>query len=170
MSKQLLILRHAKSAWDTETESDFERPLSKRGQRDAPRMGHWLGQQGLIPDYVISSPALRAKQTTLKVCEALKLDATRLHWDNRIYEASPGTLLQVLASCPKRAHRVLLVGHNPGLELLLGYLCNDIPLPADGKLLPTATLAHIEMPDDWTQLDPGVGHLNALTRPRSLPN
>jgi phosphohistidine phosphatase len=168
MAKQLLILRHAKSAWGTETGSDFERPLAKRGQRDAPRMGHWLSQQGLIPDYVVSSPALRAKQTALEVCKALKLDATVLHWDSRIYEASPGILLQVLASCSALVQVVLLVGHNPGLELLLRYLCKDIPLPADGKLLPTATLAHVETSDDWTQLDPGVGRLRSLIRPRSL--
>jgi phosphohistidine phosphatase len=168
MSRHLLILRHAKSAWDSETATDFERPLAKRGQRDAPRMGQWLSQQDLIPDYVVSSPALRAKQTTLKVCEATKIDATRLHWDNRIYEASPGTLLQVLANCPESAPVVLLVGHNPGLELLLRYLCDDIPFPADGKLLPTATLAHVAMPDDWIQLDPRVGRLRSLIRPRSL--
>jgi phosphohistidine phosphatase len=119
---------------------------------------------------VVSSPALRAKQTTLKVCEAIKIDATRLHWDSRIYEASPGTLLQVLASCPELAAVVLLVGHNPGLELLLRYLCGDIPFPADGKLLPTATLAQVVVPDHWTQLDPGVGRLCSLIRPRSLPD
>lgn len=170
MSRQLLILRHAKSAWNSEAATDFERPLAKRGQRDAPRMGKWLGEQGLMPDYVISSPALRAKQTTLKVCEAIKIETTRLHWDNRIYEASPGILLEVLASCPESSSVVLLVGHNPGLEMLLRYLCKDIPIPADGKILPTATLAHVEMPDHWIQLDPGWGRLRSLMRPRSLPD
>lgn len=170
MSRQLLILRHAKSDWDSGTSTDFERPLAKRGQRDAPRMGRWLDEQGLIPDYVVSSPALRAKQTTLKVCETLKIEATRLHWEGRIYEASAGILLEVLANCPESSSVVLLVGHNPGLEMLLRYLCSDIPIPADGKLLPTATLADVEMPDSWSRLDPGAGRLRSLTRPRSLPD
>ena len=71
MSRELLILRHAKSAWDTSAATDFERPLAKRGRRDAPRVGRFLLDQGLIPDYVVSSPAERAKQTVIGVCEQL---------------------------------------------------------------------------------------------------
>ena len=67
MPRELLILRHAKSAWDTNAPSDFERPLAKRGRRAAPRVGRWLEEQGLIPDHVVSSPAERAKQTVIAV-------------------------------------------------------------------------------------------------------
>jgi phosphohistidine phosphatase len=168
MSRQLLLLRHAKSAWDTEAATDFARPLNKRGERDAPRVGRWLRQQGLIPDYVVSSPAERAKQTALRVCKELDLGEERLHWDPRIYEAPPGELLRVLADCPETARTVLLVGHNPGLELLLRYLCESTPTPADGKLLPTATVAQLAMPADWRQLDPHCARLLTITRPGSL--
>ena len=169
MSRSLLLLRHAKSAWDTEATTDFARPLNKRGKRDAPRIGRWLRQQGLIPDYVVSSPAERAKQTALKVCHGLDLEEERLHWEPRIYEAPPGELLQVLADCPETARTVLLVGHNPGLELLLRYLCDSAPVPADGKLLPTATVAQLTMPADWRQLVPHCARLLAIIRPASLP-
>ncbi|MEZ5581723.1 MAG: hypothetical protein R3F37_02110 [Candidatus Competibacteraceae bacterium] len=70
-----------------------------------------------------------------------------------IYEASRG---QVVAGCPAHAQRVLLVGHNPGLEDLLAYLCDALPIAADGKLLPAATVGHLAMPADWTQLEHGA--------------
>lgn len=168
MARQLLILRHAKSAWDTDAPTDFERPLSKRGQKDAPRMGRWLCQQGLFPDYVVSSPAERAKTTTLMVCKEMNFETQRVEWEPRIYEAPTGLLLDILGDCPSSAQRVLLVGHNPGLEALLLYLDPQISVPGDGKLLPTATLAHVQMPGDWVGLGPGSGHLLSITRPRSL--
>ncbi|MEE4379004.1 MAG: histidine phosphatase family protein [Candidatus Competibacteraceae bacterium] len=168
MSRQLLILRHAKSDWDNEVLTDFDRPLAERGKKDAPRMGAWLHEQGLIPDYVVSSPAKRAKQTVRKVCKELGIADAEIHWEPRIYEASRYTLGQVLADCPAQAQRVLLVGHNPGLENLLAFLCDSVPLSADGKLLPTATVAQLAMPEDWSQLDPSTAQLLQLTRPRSL--
>ena len=165
MLRQLLILRHAKSAWNTEAATDFARPLNKRGERDAPRVGHWLREQSLIPDHVLSSPAERARQTALKVCKELDFPAARVQWEPHIYEATQADLLQVLAGCPAEARRILLVGHNPGLELLVRYLCPSVVLPQDGKLLPTAAVALLEMPDDWRQLAPGSARLATLTRP-----
>ena len=169
MSRQLLILRHAKSTWNTQTTTDFARPLNKRGEHDAPRVGRWLRQQGLIPDYVVSSPAERARQTAVKACQALGIAAECLQWDPRIYDATLEQLLAVLADCPEIARTVLLVGHNPGLELLLRYLCRSVPAPVDGKLLPTATVAQLKMPADWHQLNSGTARLISIVRPASLP-
>jgi len=168
MSRQLMILRHAKSDWDNNALTDFDRPLAARGKKDAPRMGAWLREQGLIPDYVVSSPAKRAKQTVRKVCEELGIADTAINWEPSIYEASRYALGQVLAGCPAQAQRVLLVGHNPGLENLLAFLCDSVPQSTDGKLLPTATVAQLAMPDDWSQLEPSTAQLIKLTRPRSL--
>lgn len=169
MSRHLLILRHAKSDWDTEAATDFERPLAKRGEQDAPRMGRWLKQQKLLPDYVISSPAQRARQTTEKVCRAMGIKDKRLNWDERIYAATEGELLQVLANCPKKQKTVMLVGHNPGLEDLLAYLAGkSMKIPSDEKLLPTATVAHLQMPDTWKGLKEGDGQLVSITRPKEL--
>ncbi|MDH3639935.1 MAG: histidine phosphatase family protein [Gammaproteobacteria bacterium] len=169
MSRELLIVRHAKSAWDTDAPTDFERPLAKRGKLDAPRIGGWLVEQGLIPEQVVSSPAKRAKQTANRLCRELGIKRTRVTWDPRIYGGGTHTLLAVLADCDKTAQRVMLVGHNPGLEDLVSHLAGGyLAVPEDGKILPTAAVAHFDMPNDWCQLEAGAGHLRSITRPRSL--
>jgi phosphohistidine phosphatase len=167
MSRELLILRHAKSDWDSDASNDFLRPLAKRGRKDAPRVGEWLYREGLVPDFVISSPAERAKETALKVCKSLNIKKKDIVWDNDIYEGSMPTLLQVLTRCPAGASIVLLVGHNPALADLVTYLAGDeVKVPDDGKLLPTAALARLEMPDDWAGLERGCAQLVSVVRPR----
>nr|VFJ63745.1 MAG: phosphohistidine phosphatase [Candidatus Kentron sp. FW] len=167
--RELLLLRHAKSDWDAGAESDFERPLSKRGRRDAPRVGQWLRQKGLEPDLVISSPATRTRQTACEVFKVFGIEEDRIDWEARIYDAGLGMLLDVLAECRRRTGRVLLVGHNPGLALLLTYLCGStVEPPPDGKVLPTATLARIGMPSDWRELQADSGNLVSLTRPTAM--
>jgi phosphohistidine phosphatase len=168
MSRRLLVLRHAKSDWNTDAASDFERPLAKRGKRDAPRMGTWMHRQGLVPAYVVSSPAKRAKQTVERLCEELALDGSRVHWDQEVYGGGIASLLGVLEACPAEADPVLLVGHNPGLEDLVTFLDAAIEPPPDGKLLPTAALAELEMPDDWSELTRGSARLIRVTRPKEI--
>lgn len=169
MSRELLILRHAKSAWDTDAATDFARPLAKRGKKDAPRVGRWLHRQGFVPDHVVSSPAERARQTVLGVCEQLEIEPDQVSWDTRIYEATTASLVSVLADCPDSAERVLLVGHNPGMEALLQYLCGQgVPIPDDGKLLPTAAVARLQITSEWGHLGAGVARLLSITRSRSL--
>ncbi|MCP4702725.1 MAG: histidine phosphatase family protein [Gammaproteobacteria bacterium] len=171
MSRELLILRHAKSAWDTDVPTDFERPLAKRGKKDAPKMGKWLRQQNLMPDTIISSPAVRAKQTVIKACREMGIDKEQVHWDPRIYEAGTQSLLEVLAACPPDAKRVLLTGHNPGVESLVMHLCGtELRIPEDGKLLPTAALAYLKMPADWKHLESGSASLVSITRVRNIPD
>jgi len=169
MSRELLILRHAKSDWDADTSSDFKRPLAKRGKKDAPRVGEWLYREGLVPDLVISSPAQRAKQTAVKVCKSMDYKKKKIQWDDEIYEADVPVLLRLLARCPADARTILLVGHNPALEDLVRFLAGDeVDEPADGKLLPTATLARLEIPNDWGILDSGCAQVIAIIRPRKL--
>jgi phosphohistidine phosphatase len=170
MSRELLILRHAKSAWDTDAATDFDRPLAKRGRKAAPRVGQFLLRQGLVPDYLVSSPAQRAKQTVTLACKQMEIDPQRIVWDRRIYGGWRGTLLDVLRECPSHTGRALIAGHNPGLEVLLENLCNDrVPMPADGKLLPTAAVAHLEIFSEWSELGNGSAGLLSITRSRSLP-
>lgn len=169
MSRELLILRHAKSSWDSGAATDFDRPLSKRGRKNAPRVGRFLLNQGLVPDYVISSPAERAKQTVIGVCAEMDIGPDRINWDSRIYHASSGSLLAVLNECPEHAERVLIAGHNPGMEILLQNLCDhEIPMPDDYKLMPTAAVAHLEIRSAWSELEGGLARLISLTRARSL--
>jgi phosphohistidine phosphatase len=169
MSRELLILRHAKSDWDSGAATDFERPLAKRGKRDAPRVGEWLYREGLMPACILSSPAERARQTALKVCKGLDYKKSRIRWEQDIYDADVETLLGVLARVPTDAQMVLLVGHNPGLEDLIHHLTGgDYDEPDDGKLLPTAAMARLEMPDDWSRLDAGCAVLLSITKPKNL--
>jgi phosphohistidine phosphatase len=168
-TRTLLILRHAKSDRDGAPADDFARPLARRGRRAAPRIGRWLQVHGPVPDLVLSSPALRARQTAEVVTEALDVPAERIQFDDRLYLATCDTLLDVLAGCPSRTRTLLLVGHNPGLEELLEYLCAEPP-PRNtaGKLLTAGALARLTLRQDWKKLEARSAELLELARPREL--
>jgi phosphohistidine phosphatase len=167
--RELLVLRHAKSAWDTDAPTDFERPLAKRGKRDCPRMGRWLEERGLVPDVTVSSPAKRARQTARRTLDAMGEPEDAVLYDERIYGAGLGTLLGVLAECPAESRRVMLVGHNPAFEELVAFLGGAAAVtPPDGKLMPTATVAHLRMPDDWGELAYGAAEIVEIMRPKWL--
>jgi len=169
MTRELLLLRHGKSDWGTDVD-DYHRPLKDRGKRGAQRVGVWLAQQGQVPDHIVSSPAERALVTAQKTCKVMGNGDQGIQQDIRIYAAGIEELLAVLSDCPQDAGRVMLVGHNPGLEELLVWLAGEtIPLPEDGKLLPTATLARLQMPADWRALVAGCARLDSITRPETLP-
>ncbi|MBF0370385.1 MAG: phosphohistidine phosphatase SixA [Magnetococcales bacterium] len=171
MPRQLLIMRHAKSAWDTNAPSDFERPLAKRGLRDAPRMGSWLKKQKLTPDLVISSPAERAKQTAQIVSKAMGLKKKRIQWDSRVYGAGTEDLLEILAELAKKNKSVILIGHNPGLEFLYAYLVGpEGMMGIDAGLIKTATVVQLEMPEDWNDLKSGSAKLITVQNPGDLPS
>lgn len=169
MIRELLIVRHAKSAWHTDAASDFDRPLSKRGKRDAPRLGAWLRQQALVPDRVVSSPAKRARKTAVEVCRELGIEKTQVIWEPRIYEATCEELLSVLQETSAHVQRLMLVGHNPGLEDLIKLLCKARPAEApDNKLLPTASVARLKLYGDWSELACGSAELIDVTKARTL--
>jgi phosphohistidine phosphatase len=167
MSRELWLLRHGK-AERYDGNEDYDRRLKKRGKRDVARMGEWLKEQGLLPDAVISSPAIRAIMTAKKVCDVLDIDREHILMDKRLYDEGMVRVKSVLADCPTTSSRVLLVGHNPELEDLLTYLVNPINLPETEKLLPTAALARLVLPDDWTHLEKGCAELLCITSPKSL--
>ena len=166
--RELLILRHAKSAWDTDAPADFDRPLALRGLRASKRMGRYIADTGLVPDAIVSSTATRAVQTVLGVAQAARFTLQSVRFESAIYEADLSTLLDVLGTCDPDAHRTMIVGHNPGLEFLLDHLAGGVPVPGDGKLLPTAALARLDLPGDWRRLTRGQGRLLGLTRVRDL--
>ena len=168
MSRELWLLRHGKSDRNLAME-DFDRPLKKRGKRAAQRIGAWLQQQRLMPDWIVSSPAKRAITTAKIVHKAIAVEALVITQDKRLYQEGFERLKTVLAECPLEARRVLLVGHNPELEDLLIHLVGADNLPDTDKLLPTAALARLIMPDDWTHLDAGSAKLLSITSAKSLP-
>jgi phosphohistidine phosphatase len=155
--KTLLVLRHAKSSWDDAALDDHERPLNKRGQRDAPRMGALVREHGLMPDVVISSDAVRARLTAEAVVEAARHGGEIL-LDRRLYLAGPADILALLRTAGGKAGTLMIVGHNPGLEELVAQLTGE------QQDMPTAALAQIALPiDQWRDLKPStrgtlVGH------------
>ena len=169
MPRELLLMRHGKSDW-YEPLPDFERPITDRGKRGAQRIGVWLLGESLEPDHVVSSPAERALVTAQKAIKAMGRSAAGIVRERRVYDASLGQLLAVLAEVPAAAGRVLLVGHNPGLEELLEYLSRQrMETPANGKLMPTAALARIDFAvDHWMDIDDGDGKLTWVQLPRDL--
>jgi len=160
--KTLLLMRHAKSNWDDATLRDFDRPLADRGRRDAPRMARALVTLNSAPDYVVSSPAARARQTIEAVVNEGRFDAP-VEFNESIYDASVATLMQVVRRLPFDRQRVLMVGHNPGFEDLLTRLTGE-----RGRM-PTAALACIEFHvDRWDDVEDGQGKLVWLLTPKQL--
>jgi len=158
--REILLLRHAKSSWDSDVATDFERPLAARGRRAAPQMGRLLVQHKLVPDRVVSSPAVRAAQTVRLVVAELGIEEDAIVWDQRLYGASPADLARVMEE-NRYVARLLLVGHNPGFEDLVWDLGGATLEPEGGKFFPTASLAHIR----WGDGGPVV---LAVYRPREL--
>lgn len=127
--KKLYLIRHAKSSWKNLDIDDFERPLNKRGEKNAPFMGEILKNQDVIPDLIISSPALRAKTTAKIIAKKIKY-RKKVTYEKKIYEASSSDLLQILHSIDDTNKIVFLVGHNPSLNDLAEYFVefyNNIP-------------------------------------------
>jgi phosphohistidine phosphatase len=163
--KTLLVLRHAKSSWTDPALDDRERPLNARGQRDAPRMGALMREQRLAPDLVITSDAMRARDTAEAVAAAARY-AGEILADGRLYNASLDGILEVLRTVPKPdTGTVMIVGHNPALEELVVRLTGE---PRD---LPTAALAQIVLSiDEWRDLEASTrGTLMGFWEPRELP-
>lgn len=158
--KTLYILRHAKSSWDDMEMSDFDRPLNERGRKAAPFMGELMAEKGLEPYVILSSPAKRAKSTAQMVKSAGKFDA-EIWYEDRIYEASPRALSEVVSETDDAYKSLMVVGHNPGIEGFIRYLT--------GKLepMPTAALAVIDLNiDSWDLINEGRGELKKIFRPK----
>ncbi len=145
MSTELLLLRHAKSDWHTGTETDHARPLNERGRQAAPRMGRFMLQQGLIPDRILCSTATRTRET----CTGLQTmwpHKVPTEYLDAIYEARLDVLRKTIAPHLADGTRLLVIGHNPGMEHLLHHLIPAGAHPAMGQGYPTCTLAQIALP------------------------
>lgn len=166
---KLIIMRHAKSDWTTDAQNDFDRPLSRRGKEDAPRIGEWLAHNEYTPGIFLSSPALRARQTSLQVAEKIGFCERDISLDKRIYGASLLDLLTVVEESIPMADCIMLVGHNPGLDTLLTYMSNDpLKFTGSGKLMTTAAVAVLDYGKGPVSTAEGSGSLEAFIRPKEL--
>ena len=158
--KTLFVLRHAKSSWDDPDLADFDRPLNDRGTTSAPFMGRLMTTNGFSPDVILSSPAVRARETSTLTKKGGDLDA-EIRFDDRIYEASPATLRQVVGYADDEFRSVMIVGHNPGMEGFIRYLTGRL------EPMPTAALAVIDLDiASWRDINGETGILRKIFRPK----
>ncbi|WP_434581940.1 SixA phosphatase family protein [Carbonactinospora thermoautotrophica] len=164
--RRLVLFRHAKA--DTCEAPDHERPLAARGRRDAPAGGRWLREAGLRPDRVVCSTARRTQETW--ALAAAELDAApAVAYDERVYLASAGGLLDVLREVDDEVRTLVVVGHNPGLQqlaLLLAGSGEADPLARARRKFPTSGLAVLTFHGSWSRLEPGAAHLADLAVPQ----
>lgn len=161
--KTLLLMRHAKSSWKHPELPDIDRPLKKRGKKDAQRMAKILKEAELIPQSIYCSPALRARLTAETIINETDYKG-EIQYLDPLYMAEPETYLDVLSKLPDTQERVMVIGHNPGLESVLQVISGRL------ESLPTSAVAYISLHiKNWQEIDEETrGDLISLWRPSDL--
>ncbi|WP_045737764.1 histidine phosphatase family protein [Xanthomonas sp. MUS 060] len=157
--REVILLRHAHAEPADTGQADFDRPLSPHGLAEAETAGRWLLEQRLVPDRVLCSPARRARETLEAILGLTGYVEQRL--EPRIYEATSGTLAGLLDG-HRDVERLLLVGHNPGLERLVALMHSG--QSGDYRGMPTASIAVLAVPQD-APIEPGLARLHAFWWP-----
>jgi phosphohistidine phosphatase len=167
MSKQLLLLRHAKSAWDNPGTADLDRGLNKRGKRNAPRMGQALSEV-LEPGVIHVSPALRAQLTLGGLQDGWPaLQGFQHVTDDALYTFEVADLVEWIMSSDDQLERLFLIGHNPAFTDLINWLCGSAVL----SNLPTAGFVELRLDvDRWDELEEGCGTVLNRLFPKELAN
>ena len=146
--KTLYLVRHAKSDWGDQSLADFDRPLNKRGKKDAPFMGKVLNKKGIVPDKIISSPAKRAKKTALEIAEKLNYHSKQIIFEEKLYDASSKDILSIVKNINEKFVTAMIFGHNPGLTLLNNYISNKY---IDN--IPTSGIVALNLEVKWSEID-----------------
>ena len=153
--KTLILARHAKSSWKDAELADFDRPLNKRGRKNAPEMGRRLAERGDWPEQIVTSPARRAQDTAVALAAALHIEERNISFEPAVYEAAPAVLLQIIRSFDDVWQKILLVGHNPGLTELANLLA-----PCQIDNIVTCGLVGLEFDLNlWRDIGPGRGRM-----------
>ncbi|MGP2492421.1 SixA phosphatase family protein [Mesorhizobium sp. PUT5] len=170
--RRLLLLRHAKSSWDDPTLADFDRPLATRGMKAARLMGAEMARRGWIADLALVSTSVRTRQTWELVAAQWPAPPCEARFTDTIYEAHPRDLLAEIRKTGDGVRRLLVVGHNPGLEMLTREIAGPDSDPAAMQRLaakfPTAALAGLEVEGAWCNLGERSARLTDFLRPRDL--
>ena len=175
---RLLLLRHAKSSWEvtatgfaaSSTVSDIDRPLSRRGRTAAARMGEEIHTLGLIPDRVLCSPAVRARQTleyVSQTCPGIGVTIT----ERELYYGAGTDYIDIIRAGGGAARQLMVIGHNPVIHATAARLAARSNHRDAGKLVaryPTAALAVFDVAGVWTDLTPQAANLTAFLLPREL--
>lgn len=166
--KRLLVLRHAKASQDAPSNLDFDRPLKPRGRVQALAIGGMVRNRQLAFDAIVASPAARVVETLAGIMEGAGAGFEPVY-DRRIYNASPETLLEIVREADDTVERLLIVGHNPGLQYLLLHVADqdrDGLREAIAVSYPTAALAELDLSvDHWREVGRRSGRIVRLVRP-----
>jgi len=171
-TRHLLLLRHAKSSWDDEALADFDRPLAPRGQQAAPRMGLEIARRGWLPELVYVSPAQRTRETWQLAAAQWPAPLPEAIFHDSIYGALANDLFALTRAAPQEIGTLLVIGHNPGLEIFAAQLAGpgsdaDAVSSLEEKF-PSGALARLAFDGDWAELRPGGARLSHCLRPRDL--
>jgi len=162
--KTLFLLRHAKSSWNDPSLDDINRPLNKRGNRDAPEMGRRLAEYVVKPEIIVSSPALRAFKTAEKAAEGLGLEKKGIRIDERVYSWDSDAVLNVINSLDDKYKSAMIVFHNPAITDLVNELSG-----ARIDNVPTCGLATVSFDTEkWTGIKKGNGKLLNFDYPKKV--
>ena len=161
--KTIIMFRHAKSSWKDFSLPDFDRPLNKRGQKDAPFMGKKLKERQVMPDLILSSPAKRAKMTAIAVAKEISYPPKKIVFDDNMYLPSEMYLLGLVRNQDNKYATLMLLGHNPGFNNFANLLLKQNPL----SNIPTAGVCCIRFDvDNWKKVQEGQGELVFFDYPK----
>ncbi len=161
--KLLTLIRHAKSDWDNDL-SDFDRPLSARGENDAPKMGEYLLKNLPKPDLIFSSPALRAAQTAEIIAEKIGYPKEKIHFIDELYMCSVSEYIEILIEQNVKIKHIFIISHNPGTTGLANLLTGG-----DIENVPTCGVVHIEFDHyQWSDIEPDTGKLLKFFGPKTI--
>ena len=164
--KTLFLIRHAKSSWKDPSLDDIDRPLNKRGKRDAPFMAKLLRGKGIQPDRLISSPANRALTTAEHFAKAFEVPKSKIDIQDLVYEAAPEDIHQLIRALPTAENTILLFGHNPTFTAVTNYFSEEYIAN-----VPTCGIVQIQAnTDTWKQFDKDEGRLTAFYYPKQYFN
>jgi phosphohistidine phosphatase len=164
MQRRLIIMRHAKSAWDTDAPDDHSRPLNERGRRDAPRMGRALEERGWVPDLVISSDSQRTRETWAGVQAELGAEP-EVKFTRDLYHAGAMEIAEFCEEMGGASQTIMVLGHNPGWQQAVGYFSGE------RQRMTTANCALLEAEGEWADLmQASTWRLVDLLRPKDLPD
>ena len=163
MSKDILLIRHAKSSWKEPGLSDHDRPLNKRGKHDAPMMAKVVKNAGIKPDTLISSTAVRARKTAEDFAEVFEIEKKNILLSEDIYLGDVSDIMNRLRSVKDEFNTVFLFAHNPGITDFANTLCNT-----DILNIPTCGVFHAQIPSsNWKEIEPGTGKLVSFDFPKN---
>lgn len=164
--KNLILIRHAKSSWKNHALADYDRPLNKRGKRDAPLMGEHLKQQAIKPDLILSSPARRAIKTANIISRKLGFPINKIIDREEIYGAGHVTLITIIQQIENRYETVILIGHNPAITQLTLFLTHH---PIEN--IPTCGVVSVSFEIlNWEEVSEGIGIVDFYEYPKKIHN